>query len=200
MGTALSSQEPADLEAAGEEQHQYLTFLLGKETFAIGILGVKEIIEYGHLTEVPMMPSFIRGVINLRGAVLPIVDLGARFGLRTAEPTARHVIMVAQIAGRALHPLLWPFNLLLNIIEFAAKTVSLGMRLRGRTGNRALWSYVGVQFGAALLASLVAGYLLGHDSDHAKGAVEALSESAFADFGRRFFALPNPMYGSWQGQ
>lgn len=48
--------------------------------FAINILGVKEIIEYGNITPIPMMPSFIRGVINLRGAVVSVVDLNARFG------------------------------------------------------------------------------------------------------------------------
>ena len=54
---------------------QYLTFMLGGEVFAIGILAIKEIIEYGSLTEVPMMPQYIRGVINLRGAVVPVMDL-----------------------------------------------------------------------------------------------------------------------------
>ena len=63
---------------------------LGGEMFGLGILGIKEIIEYRIPTEVPMMPPSIRGVINLRGTVLPIIDLGARFGLETSEPTARH--------------------------------------------------------------------------------------------------------------
>ena len=61
--------------------------------------------------------------------------------------------------------------------------VSLAFRLRGRAGTRALWSYVAVQLTAAVLAAILAGYLLGHDSDHAKGAVESLADSAFADFG-----------------
>jgi aquaporin Z len=61
--------------------------------------------------------------------------------------------------------------------------VSLAFRLRGRATTRALWSYVGVQFLAAVAAAFVAGYLLGHDGDHAKGAVDALGESAFAGFG-----------------
>lgn len=61
--------------------------------------------------------------------------------------------------------------------------VSLAFRLRGRAGTRALWSYVGVQLAAALLAATAAGFLLGHDSEHAKGAVDALGESAFAGFG-----------------
>ena len=61
--------------AAGEAQtHQYLTFMLGGERFAIGILCIKEIIEYASLTEVPMMPAAVRGVINLRGAVVPVTD------------------------------------------------------------------------------------------------------------------------------
>ncbi len=63
-----------------QESAQYLTFMLGGETFAIGILAIKEIIGYGGVTEVPMMPACIRGVINLRGAVVPVMDLAVRFG------------------------------------------------------------------------------------------------------------------------
>mgnify|MGYP000499888151 CR=1 FL=1 len=63
------------VDGSGDPPDQYLTFLLGSEMFAVGILNVKEIIEYGHLTEIPMMPAFIRGVINLRGSVVPVVDL-----------------------------------------------------------------------------------------------------------------------------
>ena len=62
------------------EPQQYLTFMLGGEMFAIGIVVIKEIIEYGQVTPVPRMPDFIRGVINLRGAVVPVIDLSARFG------------------------------------------------------------------------------------------------------------------------
>jgi purine-binding chemotaxis protein CheW len=72
---ALQAQQ-----AAAEGPQQYLTFLLGSEMFAVGILNVKEIIEYGNLTAIPMMPPFIRGVINLRGCVVPVIDLSARFG------------------------------------------------------------------------------------------------------------------------
>jgi aquaporin Z len=61
--------------------------------------------------------------------------------------------------------------------------VSLAFRLRGRSSTRALGAYVGVQLAAAVFAAMVAGTLLGHDSEHAKGAVDALSESAFVGFG-----------------
>lgn len=76
---------------------QFLTFTLGSEMFAVGTLSVKEIIEYGQLTEVPMMPSFIRGVINLRGAVVPVIDLSARFGRAATEITRRTCIVIIEV-------------------------------------------------------------------------------------------------------
>ena len=103
MGALVKAgqQLPAEQQAAAEQQ-QYLTFVLGGEMFAIGILCVKEIIEYGDLTVVPMMPECIRGVINLRGAVLPIMDLAGRLGLPMAEPTVRHVIIVVKAGDRIM--------------------------------------------------------------------------------------------------
>ncbi|MDO8828356.1 chemotaxis protein CheW [Methylophaga sp.] len=80
-----------------QEQHQYLTFMLKGEIFAIGILSIKEIIEYGKLTEVPSMPDFIRGVINLRGAVVPVVDLAARFGKTNTEIGRRTCIVIIEV-------------------------------------------------------------------------------------------------------
>ena len=65
--------------------------------FAVGILNVKEIIEYGHLTEIPMMPAFIRGVINLRGSVVPVIDLSARFGGRVTEVSRRTCIVIVEV-------------------------------------------------------------------------------------------------------
>lgn len=59
---------------------QFLTFHLGEEVFALGIAAVREIIQFASITTVPLMPNFVRGVINLRGAVVPVIDLQARFG------------------------------------------------------------------------------------------------------------------------
>jgi purine-binding chemotaxis protein CheW len=79
-----------------QEESQYLTFLLGGEMFAIGILAIKEIIEYGNITTVPMMPTFVRGVINVRGAVVPVIDLSARFGRKISEATRRSCIVIIE--------------------------------------------------------------------------------------------------------
>ena len=78
---------------------QYLTFMLGGEVFAIGILAIKEIIEYNGVTPVPMMPDCIRGVINLRGAVVPVMDFSARFGRPTTEVTKRTCIVIVEIGN-----------------------------------------------------------------------------------------------------
>jgi|WetSurMetagenome_2_1015567.scaffolds.fasta_scaffold31539_2 purine-binding chemotaxis protein CheW len=83
--------------AVTAEIAQYLTFLLGGEMYAVGILNVKEIIEYGQLTEIPMMPAFIRGVINLRGSVVPVIDLSARFGGQQTEASRRTCIVIIEI-------------------------------------------------------------------------------------------------------
>ncbi len=78
------------------DQDQYLTFVLGKETFAIGILRIKEILEYEPPTDVPLMPAFIRGVVNLRGAVVPVIDLCARFGKPVSAVNKRTCIVILE--------------------------------------------------------------------------------------------------------
>jgi len=89
---------------AALEPAQFLTFMLGGEIFAIGILSIKEIIEYHSLTEVPMMPPSVRGVINLRGAVVPVMDLLARFGRPSSPTTKKTCIVIVEVqAGDERH-------------------------------------------------------------------------------------------------
>ncbi len=78
------------------EQKQYLTFLLANEEYAIGILKVKEIIEYDTVTTVPKTPKWVRGVINLRGAVVPVVDLAIKFGLELKPVTKTTCIVIVE--------------------------------------------------------------------------------------------------------
>ena len=83
---------------------QYLTFMLGGEVFALGILAIKEIIEYSDLTTVPMTPEYVRGVINLRGAVVPVLDLLVRFARKPSPVTKRTCIVIVEInAGGERH-------------------------------------------------------------------------------------------------
>lgn len=105
MTALVESKKPLRAGAAvaqlPEEAGQYLTFLLGSEMFAIGILSIKEIIEYGQLTEVPMMPSFVRGVINLRGSVVPVIDLQRRFGRQETAIGKRTCIVIVEVNDAA---------------------------------------------------------------------------------------------------
>lgn len=89
--------EPRLLDNATATSGQYLTFTLAQELFAVEIRAVREIIEYGRLTTVPMMPPSILGVINLRGAVVPVMDLGQRFGGRATSIGQRSCIVILEI-------------------------------------------------------------------------------------------------------
>ena len=84
--------------------NQYLTFFIRGEEYAAGILRVKEIIEFERVTRVPAMPEHVRGVINLRGAVLPVIDLAAKFGHGPSEPARTTCIVVTetQLRGEML--------------------------------------------------------------------------------------------------
>ena len=97
MGQLVQAKGGAVAIKVDEAPSQYLTFALGGEMFAVGILNVKEIIEYGNLTEIPMMPTFIRGVINLRGAVVPVIDLSARFGGSGSTVSRRTCIVIVEL-------------------------------------------------------------------------------------------------------
>ena len=76
---------------------QYLTFHAAQATYAMGIGTIREIIEYGSITTIPLMPAFIRGVINLRGAVVPVIDLAARLGFSPAAPSRRTCIVIVEM-------------------------------------------------------------------------------------------------------
>jgi len=83
--------------APSQARTQYLSFALSGEEYAVDILRVREIIEYDALTRVPAMPASVRGVINLRGRVVPVVDLAARFGLQESDITRRSCIVMVEL-------------------------------------------------------------------------------------------------------
>lgn len=115
---------------------QHLIFSLGGEQFAIDILHIKEIIEFGTLTEVPMMPGFVRGIINLRGAVVPVIDLLARFGRGRTDITKRSCIVIVELEGDAqeVSTLGVMVDTVCEVIDIAAHDIepppSFGARIR----------------------------------------------------------------------
>jgi len=96
MAPAVSTALKADQRAG-----KYLTFQLGNEEFAIQVLRVREIMGIQEITAVPQTPDYVKGVINLRGKVIPVVDLRLKFGLQELEYTPRTCIIVVQIESDA---------------------------------------------------------------------------------------------------
>lgn len=94
MSIPVAKQTP---NKESENANQYLTFLLGKEEYGIEILKVQEIKGWGPVTKIPNTPSYILGVINLRGAIIPVMDLRLRFSLESAEYTPTTVIIVTTV-------------------------------------------------------------------------------------------------------
>jgi purine-binding chemotaxis protein CheW len=86
-----------EIDTETNELHQYLTFGLGDEFFALEIAKVHEVMDVSHITKVPRMPRFMRGVINLRGNVVPVVDLRMVLGMEEAQTTVDSCIIIAEV-------------------------------------------------------------------------------------------------------
>ncbi len=97
MSQASSVNGKKDQAAQEVELRQYLTFHLGSELFALPIEHIREIIEYSNITAIPLMPEFLRGVINLRGAVVPVIDLSSRFGRTQTEIGRRTCVIMLEV-------------------------------------------------------------------------------------------------------
>ena len=115
--------------------HQYLRFRLGGEMYAFNILNVKEILEYGQVTRVPMMPDYIQGVINLRGEVVPVVNLSRRFNLTASEVTKRTCVVIVEVrAGEKQQDLGVMVDSVSEVLEFPPSGIcpapQFGTRIR----------------------------------------------------------------------
>jgi purine-binding chemotaxis protein CheW len=98
---SISSEATVTADALAHRAGKYLTFQLGREVFGLEILKVQEIIGIMPITRVPRTPDFVRGVINLRGKVIPVIDLRRKFDLSGREDTNRSCIIVVQLEGVA---------------------------------------------------------------------------------------------------
>jgi purine-binding chemotaxis protein CheW len=99
MATMLATKETAPAAAGEVRAGKYLTFQLANEEFGIRVLKVREIMGLLDITAVPQTPSHVKGVINLRGKVIPVIDLRLKFGIAAAEYTRRTCIIVTQVQG-----------------------------------------------------------------------------------------------------
>ena len=94
------TQKAQSGKATQSKEGKYLTFALSREEYGLEILKVREIIGYMNITAVPQTPAFVKGVINLRGQVIPVIDLRAKFGMDTADVTEETCIIVVEITQK----------------------------------------------------------------------------------------------------
>jgi purine-binding chemotaxis protein CheW len=137
MGELALSRKATESERAekADEVTQYLTFNVADERLAMSIDAVKEIIETPTVTRVPMTPDFIRGVINLRGSVVPVIDLGARLGRGSITLTKRSCIVLVEVrTGEDGHILGMLVDEVKNILEIPREDIKpppeLGSEIR----------------------------------------------------------------------
>lgn len=137
-----------DQQDAADDSQKYLSFTVDSDVYAFDALSIKEIIEYSNVTRIPMVPKFIRGVTNLRGSVVPVIDLAARMGKNTAEVTKRSCIIIVEVrcddetitVGVVIDAINEVFNLREDDIE-AAPSFGAGIRAdflsgMGKVGGR----------------------------------------------------------------
>jgi purine-binding chemotaxis protein CheW len=98
--TELAETMDQAVRVMADKEGKYLTFSLADEEYGIGILKIKEIIGMLPITSVPQTPDFVKGVINLRGKVIPVMDLRLRFGMMSMDYTERTCIIVVEITGQ----------------------------------------------------------------------------------------------------
>jgi purine-binding chemotaxis protein CheW len=97
-----SESIPKNSDTEKKLTNQFVTFQLGAETYGISILKLNEIIAYQSCTTIPNVPSFIKGVLNLRGIVVPVIDLRERFGMELKDNDQFTVIMILDVSGRIM--------------------------------------------------------------------------------------------------
>lgn len=104
---AAAQLNPSSLNGAGAARSaathtQFISFAIGSDQYGVDIMAVREIKGWSDITHLPKQPEYVRGVLNLRGAIVPIVDLRCRFGQGLTETTPLHIVIIVQIGGRQI--------------------------------------------------------------------------------------------------
>ena len=101
-GTAAPGFSPPDRAAIGDNTQQFITFTLDGQEYGIDIMVVREIKGWAETTTIPNAPDYVRGVINLRGVIVPIFDLRSRFGMGRTTPTPMHVVIIVHTRSKTI--------------------------------------------------------------------------------------------------
>ncbi|MCX7713314.1 MAG: chemotaxis protein CheW [Chthoniobacterales bacterium] len=174
MSTATATQE-TNTQSLAHLAGKYLTFFLGGETYGIPVLKVREIISLLPITPVPQVPAYMKGVINLRGKVIPVVDLRTKFQLPEAEATGNTCIVVVQV-GQTAHSQGKLVGIIVDAVEEVANVNAADIEPTPDFGTSLSVDYI---LGMAKLKGVVKA-LLDIDKIISAEGVEAISSQAAA--------------------
>lgn len=116
-GLTIPGTEESELQSQKGEQNQFITFTIGEEEYGVDIMAVREIKAWTETTHLPNTPEFMRGVLNLRGLIVPIFDLRCRFGMGLTEATKMHVIIIVRVEDRLVGILVDAVSDILTIFD-----------------------------------------------------------------------------------
>jgi len=145
------STDPGQHGAPAENQRQFITFTLDSQEYGIDIMVVREIKGWSATTSIPNSPPHVRGVMNLRGVIVPIFDLRARFGMGTTDPSKMHVIVIVSLRSKTIGLLVDAVSDIISIAPDAVRPVpEMGLK----TDDRCLDGLVSIQERMVTLVSL----------------------------------------------
>jgi len=118
-----------------EEVRQYVTFLVGEETYGVSVIKVQSINEMIEITHVPKAQSFIKGVINLRGAVIPVIDMRKKFNLPAKEYDSFTVILIVEVKGRLIGMIA---DAVSDVVSFPVSDIKTNINFSARVDTSAI--------------------------------------------------------------
>jgi purine-binding chemotaxis protein CheW len=153
QGTATGGTDgaPDDAGATGGGPNQFISFAIGDDQYGVDIMAVREIKGWSQINPLPGQPDYMRGVLNLRGAMVPIVDLRCRFGMGVTEATPLHIVIVVQIGGRQVGLLA---DRVLDIVDVEPARIQAVPRLAEAARTDFLSGLVNIDSGMVALIDL----------------------------------------------
>ena len=139
---------------------EFINFAIGNDQYGVDIMSVREIKEWSNVTHLPKQPDYVRGVLNLRGVVLPIIDLRCRFGQGLTDCTPTHIIIIVQVDGRQVGLLA---DKVLDIVSFDPKEVQPVPNVARSSQSRFLSGLITVE--GSMIALIDLAPLLSGDDD-----------------------------------
>jgi purine-binding chemotaxis protein CheW len=140
-----------DVGQNGSPPTQFISFAIGDDQYGVDIMAVREIKGWSEITHLPKQPEYVRGVLNLRGAIVPIIDLRCRFGQGRTEATPLHIVIIVQIAARQVGLLA---DRVLDIVTFESANVQQVPQIANSARTNFLSGLVTIESGMIALIDL----------------------------------------------